>query len=179
MNELNFSGNALKGSRAILSFDAAFNKAPATLLIKELLTQTFAVPKHTRKSKPFIDRVLSFTYSDDRVWVRHYQIVVSRGEDLEDEERKGEEKTELVEIGPRFVMSPIIILEGSFGGPVVYENKEFVSPNTVRRDIREKRVGRMTGREDMKVKRTVKRREVEAERDLVMQNEIDDAVLFA
>ena len=179
MNELNFSGNALKGSRAILSFDAAFNGTPATALIKEILTQTFAVPRHTRKSKPFIDRVLAFTYADGRVWVRHYQIVVSRAEELEDEERKGEEKTELVEIGPRFVMSPIVILEGSFGGPVVYENKEFVSPNAVRREVRERKVGRKTGREDMQVKRGVKRREVERERDAMREGEIDEAVLFA
>lgn len=39
---------------------------------------------------------------------------------------------ELLEIGPRFVLTPIIIFEGSFSGPVIYENKEFVSPNDVR-----------------------------------------------
>jgi len=30
-------------------------------------------------------------------------------------------------------MTPIIIFEGSFSGPVIYENKEFVSPNVARR----------------------------------------------
>ena len=30
------------------------------------------------------------------------------------------------------MLTPIIIFEGSFSGPVIYENKEFVSPNVVR-----------------------------------------------
>lgn len=38
----------------------------------------------------------------------------------------------LVEIGPRFCMSVIRIFEGSFGGPTVFENPEFVHPNYVR-----------------------------------------------
>lgn len=33
-------------------------------------------------------------------------------------------------------MTLITILEGSFGGPVIYENKEYVSPNTVRAQIK-------------------------------------------
>jgi ribosome biogenesis protein BRX1 len=37
MNELNLVGNCLKGSRPILSFDAAFDQAPHFKLIKELL----------------------------------------------------------------------------------------------------------------------------------------------
>jgi ribosome biogenesis protein BRX1 len=42
----------------------------------------------------------------------------------------------LEEIGPRFVLTPIIVFEGSFSGPVIYENKEFVSPNVVRSLVR-------------------------------------------
>lgn len=38
----------------------------------------------------------------------------------------------LTEIGPRFVLTPIRIFEGSFGGPTVFENSEFVSPASVR-----------------------------------------------
>ena len=38
-------------------------------------------------------------------------------------------KTSLVEIGPRFVLEPIRIFRGSFGGQTVYKNDEFVSPN--------------------------------------------------
>ena len=58
MDELNFTGNCLKGSRPILSFDAAFDTEPHLQLIKSLSTQIFGVPPGARKSKPFIDRVM-------------------------------------------------------------------------------------------------------------------------
>lgn len=48
----------------------------------------------------------------------------------------------LVEIGPRFCLSVIRIFEGSFGGPTVFENPEFISPNlvsTYNADIREQK----------------------------------------
>lgn len=38
MDELNFSGNCLKGSRPILSFDETFDESPHYQLIKEMLT---------------------------------------------------------------------------------------------------------------------------------------------
>lgn len=37
----------------------------------------------------------------------------------------------LVEVGPRITLNPIKILEGSFGGPVIYSNPDYVSPNLV------------------------------------------------
>lgn len=40
--------------------------------------------------------------------------------------------TSLVEIGPRFVMTPIRIFGGSFGGQTLYQNADFVSPNELR-----------------------------------------------
>jgi ribosome biogenesis protein BRX1 len=44
------------------------------------------------------------------------------------------------------VLTPIVILESSFGGPVIYENKEFVSPNQVRADLRLSKAGRYNRR---------------------------------
>jgi ribosome biogenesis protein BRX1 len=44
----------------------------------------------------------------------------------------------LVEIGPRFVLTPVLILEGSFGGAVIYKNAQYVSGNQVRSDKRRK-----------------------------------------
>jgi len=41
-------------------------------------------------------------------------------------------KTSLVEIGPRFVLNPIRIFRGSFGGQTLFQNEQFVSPNAVR-----------------------------------------------
>jgi len=48
------------------------------------------------------------------------------------EQRVGsKEEMILVEIGPRFVLFPIKILQGSFCGATLYENPSFVSPNQV------------------------------------------------
>ena len=37
----------------------------------------------------------------------------------------------LVEVGPRVTLNPIKMLEGSFSGPVLYSNPDYVSPNLV------------------------------------------------
>lgn len=39
--------------------------------------------------------------------------------------------TFFVQVGPRFCLNPIKIFSGSFGGPTLYENPFYVSPNTV------------------------------------------------
>lgn len=38
----------------------------------------------------------------------------------------------LVEIGPRFVLNPIRIFRGPFGGQTLYQNADYVSPNVIR-----------------------------------------------
>src|SRR4051794_35674599 len=117
MEELNFIGNCLKGSRPILSFDAAFEKQAHLRVIKELFTQIFGVPKTSRKVKPFVDHVMAFSIADGKIWVRVYQISESEpgkkktganGEEAEAEPKpkksyKGKPTdldVELVEIGP-------------------------------------------------------------------------------
>jgi ribosome biogenesis protein BRX1 len=158
MEELNFTGNCLRGSRPILSFDKTFEESAHLRVVKELLTHSFGVPQSSRKVKPFVDHVMGFTVAGGRVWIRCYQIAETESgkkksadgaEDDGDEEKAGsaakpsttlpsskakpgETAISLVEIGPRLVLTPIVILEGSFGGPVIYENKEFISPNQVR-----------------------------------------------
>lgn len=74
MDELKMTGNCLKGSRPILSFDKSFDSAPHWALLKELLAQIFNVPKGSRRSKPFFDHVLSFSIADNRIWFRNYQV---------------------------------------------------------------------------------------------------------
>lgn len=74
MDELKMTGNCLKGSRPILSFDKSFESAPHWALLKELLAQVFNVPKGSRRSKPFFDHVLSFSIADNRIWFRNYQV---------------------------------------------------------------------------------------------------------
>ncbi|KAH8150572.1 uncharacterized protein LAJ45_05268 [Morchella importuna] len=188
MEELHFTGNALKGSRPILSFDATFDRTPAMKLIKEVLLHVFGVPKAARKSKPFIDHVLSFTIADGKIWFRNYQVSEVEAPKKTDDtdaadkpkSKKSSEQTELslVEIGPRFVMTPIIILEGSFGGPVIYENKEFVSPNAVRSEIRKKKAQRYNSRTEEKQRLETKRGELGLEPGRP-KGELDESVLFA
>lgn len=158
MDELNFSGNCLKGSRPILSFDAAFEKSAHLRVIKELFIQSLGVPPKARKSKPFIDHVMGFTVADGRIWIRVYQISETEASKETQENgdasatgklrRDGDPSLSLVEIGPRFVLTPIVMLESSFGGPVIYENKEYVSPNQIRADLRKSKAGRFNKRSE-------------------------------
>nr|CAG4640928.1 EOG090X07MB [Eulimnadia texana] len=119
MKELKMTGNCLKGSRPILSFDSAFDTKPHWSLMKETLTQIFTTPNHHPKSQPFFDHVFTFTVVDNRIWFRNFQIV--------------EETGQMAEIGPRFVLNPIKLFEGSFKGATLWENPDYISPNTYRR----------------------------------------------
>jgi len=198
MSELHFPGNCLRGSRPILSFDSTFTTAPHLLLIKELLTHTFGVPKGARKTKPFIDHVMGFTLADGKIWIRCFQIAetaVSKSDKtatttdeneppgkvaLGKKVAPGETKISLVEIGPRFVLTPIVTLEGSFGGPVIYENKEFVSPNQIRSELRMGKAGRYLRRAEQGEERNGKKGELGLRTGKGKpRGELDEAVLFA
>jgi ribosome biogenesis protein BRX1 len=60
MDELKLTGNCMIGSRPILDFDSSFNSSPHFRIFKSLLIDTFNTPYGHPKSKPFIDRVMSF-----------------------------------------------------------------------------------------------------------------------
>lgn len=153
LDELNFTGNCLKGSRPILSFDKSFTDSAHHELIKETFTQTFGVPPNARKSKPFVDHVMTFSIVDNKIWVRNYQIAETEGKEGDDEE------VSLVEIGPRFVLTLITILEGSFGGPKIYENKQYVSPNVVRAQLKQQAADQARSRTVAALDRKVKKRD--------------------
>ncbi|CAD6594337.1 MAG: Ribosome bioproteinsis protein brx1 [Alectoria sarmentosa] len=196
MSELHFPGNCLKGSRPILSFDATFSSQPHLLLIKELLTHIFGVPQGARKTKPFVDHVMGFTIADGKIWIRCFQISETAISKMDTAKENGmddgaarskvskkpvDTKISLVEIGPRFVLTPIVILESSFGGPVIYENKEFVSPNQIRSELRLSKAGRYNRRSEQALENRNKRGDMglrtgvgEREKD-----ELDESVLFA
>ena len=152
-------------------------------LIREMLRGVFSVPKRGVKGmKPFLDRIIGVFGVDGKIWIRVYEIRESeaggkkKAEDGESNDhdnddddktepapakgRKGLPEVSLVEIGPRFVLTPIVILEGSFGGPVIYENKEYVSPNQVRREIRTRKATRYSQRRDVQTGRVAKRSEL-------------------
>ncbi|KAM6975663.1 ribosome biogenesis protein BRX1 homolog [Tautogolabrus adspersus] len=148
--ELKMTGNCLKGSRPLLSFDPKFDKEPHYALLKELFTQTFSTPRYHPKSQPFVDHVYTFTIADDRIWFRNYQII--------------EEDASLVEIGPRFVLNLIKVFRGSFGGATLFENPNFKSPNMHRREIRLAAAARV--REKQMVKELQKMKRTEAKEDV-------------
>ena len=117
MGELKMTGNCLKGTRPLLSFDENFSTKPHYSLLKELLTQIFGVPNHHPKSQPFFDHVYTFSILDNRIWFRNYQILTEDGG--------------LTEIGPRFVLNPVKIFAGSFGGETIWDNPTYISPAKV------------------------------------------------
>lgn len=190
MEELHFSGNCLKGSRPILSFDKSFDSKPHLMVIKELFGRVFGVPRGARKSKPFVDHVMSFSVADGKIWIRCYQIVEAEvgSKALENgvdetaaaaaanatvgaSKKKGTGRSQadvsLLEIGPRVVLTPIIIQEGSFGGPIIYENKEYVSPNVLRAEVRNRRAQKFNTRTASKVGREVKRKALKLDKHRV------------
>jgi ribosome biogenesis protein BRX1 len=60
MDELKLTGNCMLGSRPILNFDSNFESAPHWLLMKAMLSDAFGTPLGHPKSKPFVDRIMSF-----------------------------------------------------------------------------------------------------------------------
>ncbi|KAJ3679740.1 hypothetical protein LUZ60_017751 [Juncus effusus] len=141
MEELKLTGNHLKGSRPILTFSTNFDEKPHWKLVKQMLTQVFQTPKDHRKAKPFHDHVFVFSIVDDHVWFRNYQISVPHNE-TDKVDKGGLDKMTLIEVGPRFCLNPIKIFGGSFGGPTLYENPFYVSPNQIRALEKKKKAGK-------------------------------------
>ncbi len=139
---------------------------------------------------------MGFTIADGKIWIRCFQIsetAVSKSGNPTGEltngnsvstklsKKPGSTNISLVEIGPRFVLTPIVILESSFGGPVIYENKEFVSPNQIRSELRLSKAGRYNRRSEQGLESRNKRGELGlrtgvGEKEI---NELDESVLFA
>ncbi|KAI9025871.1 Brix domain-containing protein [Phycomyces nitens] len=173
MDELKMTGNCLKGSRHVLSFDKTFDSAPHWSLLKELLAQVFNVPKGSRRSKPFIDHVLSFSIVDNRIWFRNYQIVEKNPLNTPGCTTLDKGDISLIEIGPRFCLTTIRIFEGSFGGPTVFENPEFVHPNFIRASVRKEKLKKYQDRQKSIETRKVRVKEAEGQ-----ESELSDKRVF-
>ena len=142
---------------------------------------------------------MSFTIADNKIWIRCFQITETAVSKTDADKENGEDddvavtstkaskkpsrdtKISLVEIGPRLVLTPIVILESSFGGPVIYENKEFVSPNQIRSDLRLRKAGRYNNRNDQSLENKNKRGEMGLRTGVGerKKDELDESVLFA
>lgn len=134
--------------------------------------------------------------ADGKIWIRCFQIsetATSKGDVAEEngangsaailkaDKKPGGTKISLVEIGPRFVLTPIVILESSFGGPVIYENKEFVSPNQIRSELRLGKAGRYNRRSEQGLESRIKKGDLGLRTGVGERkvDELDERVLFA
>ncbi|RWR77230.1 Brix domain-containing protein [Cinnamomum micranthum f. kanehirae] len=153
MEELKLTGNHLKGSRPILTFSTNFDKQPHWRILKELMMQIFQTPKDHRKSKPYHDHVFVFSIVDDHIWFRNYQVITVPHKETDKVDRGGLDNMTLVEVGPRFCLNPIKIFGGSFGGPTLYVNPFYVSPNQIRALEKKKKGGKYAKKIKAKTKR--------------------------
>lgn len=80
---------------------------------------------------------------DNRIWFRNFQILSEDGG--------------LSEIGPRFVMNPVKIFDGSFGGDALWENADYVSPAKHRQLLRKSAKDRYVNRLEQKTNYEINR----------------------
>ena len=62
--------------------------------------------------------------------IRNYQII-----DKAETQTTAASNIQLIEIGPRFVLIPIRIFNGSLGGATLYQNTAYVTPNAERSQL--------------------------------------------
>ncbi|EED92658.1 predicted protein, partial [Thalassiosira pseudonana CCMP1335] len=169
MDELKLTGNCMKGSRPILSFDSQFDSDEPQLqhlkIIKHLMIDTFGTPRGHPKSKPFVDRVMGFYYADGKIWVRNYQIMEQTASTAKEAHAQKKltghsHSTSLIEIGPRFVLNPIRIFRGSFGGQTLYVNDDFVNPNITRSMEKKEKGEKYVRRKGAERKRKLREEEI-------------------
>ena len=185
MAELGFEGNCLKGGRGVVVFDKSFDENMEgyehKTLIREMLKGVFCVPsKGIRGMKPFIDRIIGVYGLDGKIWLRVYEIRETE-KDKENKTKSPRSSTDvtLVEIGPRLVLTPIVVLEGSFGGPVIYENKQFVSGNQLRSEARLQKASKYAKKRDAVEERVIKKKSLGLESGMKRQSTgLEDAELF-
>ena len=138
MDELKLTGNCMLGSRPVLNFDARFDGALHWQIAKKLLTSTFGTPRGHPKSKPFVDRIMSFFIVNGNIWARNFQIVhkADGSHVATSSSSAAKAGVHLVEIGPRFVLKPIRTFSGSLGGATLYQNATYETPSAERSNSR-------------------------------------------
>lgn len=179
--EQQFLGNCLKGSRPLVLFDKTFQDPTnyQTMIFKELLAHTFGVSPNSRKLKPFVDHITLFSLIDGKIWVRNYEIQ-SKVKNLSDYEKSIENSIEeddddlqLIELGPRFIMTPVLILEGCFGGPKIWENENYVSPNRYRSFMKMESAKQAVSRQEKKEQKKLHKKDND-----IAVNKLSNEVVF-
>ncbi|CAJ1988454.1 BRX1 / ribosome biogenesis protein [Leishmania donovani] len=138
-DEIRMAGNCLKYSRPLLHFDRDFELHPHLRVAKSLLHMAFNTPRYHPKSKPFVDRIMSFLWLDNHIWVRNYQIVPTS-------------PPSLMEIGPRFTLEPVAIFNGCCKGSVLWKSTTARPPTEQRRDRKLRRLEKQQVNEVIKEK---------------------------
>jgi ribosome biogenesis protein BRX1 len=138
-DEIRMAGNCLKYSRPLLHFDRDFELQPHLRVAKSLLHMAFNTPRYHPKSKPFVDRIMSFLWLDNHIWVRNYQIVPTS-------------PPSLMEIGPRFTLEPVAIFNGCCKGSVLWKSATAKPPTEQRRDRKLRRLEKQAANEVIKEK---------------------------
>jgi ribosome biogenesis protein BRX1 len=126
LTEIKLTGNCLKYSRPLLSFDKSFDNEPHLRLLKEMFTHSFNSPKNHPKTKPFYDHMLCFYNVNNHIFFKSYQIVNELKERFLDTDDI--DKLQLVEIGPRFSLHLMRIFDGPLGGKSLYVNSKYIPP---------------------------------------------------
>ena len=80
------------------------------------------------------------------MWIRNYQV-------SSDKKITSKEDLTLIEVGPRVCMNPVKIFSGSFGGPIIYDNPEYVSPNAIRAALKKSTQSKYANKVDSRSKR--------------------------
>lgn len=154
MAELKMTGNCLKSSRPLLSFDKSFDSEPHLALLKELFTQVRGISRCVgrrvllfgfawqnllgsvqviRYLFPQIFSVPNFHPKSQPFFDHVYTFSVVDGKIwFRNYQILTEEDGSLAEIGPRFVMQPIKIFGASFSGETLWENGDYVTPTAHR-----------------------------------------------
>ncbi len=100
-----------------------------------------------------------------QIWVRNYQILeqtatTAKEAAIQKKLTGHSHSTSLIEIGPRFVLDPIRIFRGSFGGQTLFVNESFVNPNVTRSQEKKEKGERYVRRKGAERKRKVREREI-------------------
>lgn len=141
LEELSMTGNCMKYTRPLLTWDPIFSEPPASLehlsVLRDLLIKAFSPPQNHRRTRPFHDRVMHFAWCDDRIWIRNYEIKedsvdASSSSSSSSADEELVDGMRLEEIGPRMVLQPIRVFEGSFGGKTMWKNEAWIPSSVVR-----------------------------------------------
>ncbi|CAJ2652344.1 unnamed protein product [Trifolium pratense] len=109
---------------------------------------------HLKGSRPLL--TFSSNFEKDAHWklLKEMLLQISVPHNESDKlPRGGLDKMTLIEVGPRFCLNPIKIFGGSFGGPTLYENPFYVSPNQIRALQKKKKSGKFAKKVKAKTRR--------------------------